>query len=566
MPARLRSQLALVIAVAMAPAGLVAILQAIASANDEIGQREAVFASEMRTAALRERDALQQVRSMLAVVADEAEQAYLETGQCGQALTALAEQRPDLMRLALLDARGRPVCGAIEWQVGADIPDWQQFVADPRPTFVLDPGGAEDGSWDVIALHPTVFLRPEAFGVATEADLRHLRELSMLGTEGRVYGVIDSSGALLAETAGRESSWLPRELSGLLAPVDQSFVASSRAGGERLYVSQPIVDGQLWAVASVPRAGLLDVVGSAAGLTVLGPILLWLIAVVVAYVSIDKLVTRHVAYLSRAASRIGTGDLGAEIRRLDNAPREIRALGDAIRDMAGNLQDRDAEMREALERQKNLILEIHHRVKNNLQMVTSLINIQLRRARSPDEREALRFLEDRVQSLAVVHQHLYGSEELDRIPMDELVRDICERLKISMSPENASVEFRYQLAPLVVDSRIATPVALFLTEAISNVFKHAVPQSGAHEIDVMVRTEGQHFVLEIRNELEHAEPVDTAGPQGLGMRLLRSFTAQLGGDFRKTVDANTFRLTLRAPVDPRSSDATEPAFAKAAVR
>src|SRR5690606_40276830 len=103
--------------------------------------------------------------------------------------------------------------------------------------------------------------------------------------------------------------------------------------------------------------------------------------------------------------------------------------------------DRDLDMRDALERQKNLILEIHHRVKNNLQMVTSLINIQLRRAKSADEREALRFLEDRVQSLAVVHQHLYGSEELDRIPMDELVRDICERLKISMTPVGASVEF-----------------------------------------------------------------------------------------------------------------------------
>ena len=560
MPRRLRSQLALVIAVAMAPAGLVAILQALSGANAEIEQREAVFASEMRATALRERDALQQVRSGLAIAADEAEQSYLETGRCGEALIGLAAQRPDLRRAALLNARGKTVCGATDWDVARDLPRWRGFVADPRATFSLDNDVGGEGAWRAVALHPTVFMRPEAFALAAEFDLAQLRSLAARGSDRRIYGVVDAVGGLVADSAPGGVEWLPRDIAPMLGPVGRSLPGVSARGRERLYITQPLVDGQLWAIASIPRSGLLDVVASTAGLTVLGPILLWLIAVVVAYVSVDKLVTRHVAYLSRTAARIGRGDLDSEIRRLDNAPHEIRALGDSIREMASNLQDRDAGMREALEHQKNLILEIHHRVKNNLQMVTSLINIQLRRAKSSEEREALRFLEDRVQSLAVVHQHLYGSEELDRIPMDELVRDICERLKVSMAPVNAEIEFRYQLAPLVVDSRIATPVALFLTEAVSNVFKHAVPQTGEHAVDVMLRTDGGLFVLEIRNAMQHAAPVvESGGEQRLGMRLLRSFAAQLDGDFRNIVDATSFRLVLTAPVRARGSETAESA-------
>ncbi|HET7410632.1 MAG TPA: histidine kinase dimerization/phosphoacceptor domain -containing protein, partial [Paracoccaceae bacterium] len=413
MPRRLRSQLALVIAVAMAPAGLVAILQALSGANDEIEQRETVFASEMRAAALRERDALQQVRTALATAADEAEEALLATGDCDGVLDRFARERPDLERAALLDARGRVVCGETGWSVTQDLPQWREFVADPEASFILKPEAGEDGSWRVIALHPTVFMRPEAFALAAEIELSQLRAMPTDESGRRVYGVLDDSGVLIAESTPRASGWLPSDPGIMLGNVDMAIADTSRSGVDRLYISQPLVDGQLWAIASVPKAGFLDVVGSTAGLTVLGPILLWMIAVAVAYVSIDKLVTRHVAYLGRAAARIGQGDLGSEIRRLDNAPREIRALGDAIRDMAGNLQDRDSGMRDALENQKNLILEIHHRVKNNLQMVTSLINIQLRRAKSGEERDALRFLEDRVQSLAVVHQHLYGSEELD---------------------------------------------------------------------------------------------------------------------------------------------------------
>src|SRR5690606_23374531 len=224
--------------------------------------------------------------------------------------------------------------------------------------------------WRVVTVHPTVFLRPEAFALAAEVQLTQLRSLSSDASGRRIYGVLDESGALLAESTPYAAGWLPSNPGIMLGNVDMAISDTSRSGNPRLYISQPLVDGQLWAIASVPKAGLLDVVGSTAGLTVLGPILLWMIAVAVAYVSIDKLVTRHVAYLGRAAGRIGRGDLGSEIRRLDNAPREIRALGDAIRDMAGNLQDRDLDMRDALERQKNLILEIHHRVKNNLQMVT----------------------------------------------------------------------------------------------------------------------------------------------------------------------------------------------------
>ena len=420
--------------------------------------------------------------------------------------------------------------------------------------FSLEADAEPGGAWPVVALHPTVFNRDEAFAVAAEVDLLNLRALATGGGGGRIYGVADSRGTLIANSGETDRGWLPRDIDTLLGSFERTVSATSQLGTERLYVTQPLIDGQLWAAASVPKASMLDILFSQDGLTVLAPVLLWLLAVAVAYVSIDKLVTRHIADLHLATARIGRGDLDVEIDSPGSAPVEIRSLGQAIRDMARNLQNRDADLRDMIEHQKSLILEIHHRVKNNLQMVTSLINIQLRRARTPDEREALRFLEDRIQSLALVHHHLYGSEELDRIPLDELVRDICERLRMSMTPVAAHVDFGYELAPLVVDSRIATPVALFLTEAVSNAFKHAVDQTGRHEIGVQLDRSGRYFNLEIRNRLTGGANVeDDADRKRLGMRLLRSFAAQLDGSFEKIVDRESFRLVLTAPVEPRGS-------------
>lgn len=551
---RLRSQLALVIAVAMAPAGIVAILQVLSGANDEIKQREAVFAGEMRATTLRERDALQQVRVALAATADAAEEALLATGECDTVLERFATSEPGLGHLALLDEQGSVVCGAKGWWSAGDLPQWKRFVEGREPLFTLAPEADDEGAWRVVALHPTVFMQPRAFAIAAEITLSEFGTPGFSGEDGRIRGVMSDAGVLVTESTAGAPGWLPSNPTPMLSNVGMVITDSSRRGEERLYITQPLVDGQLWAIASVPKARLIDVVGSAAGLIVLGPVLLWMVAIVVAYVSIDKLVTRHVVYLGRAAGRIGRGDLGSEVRRLDAAPREIRALGDAIRDMAGNLRDRDARMRAALERQKSLILEIHHRVKNNLQMVGSLINIRLRRAKSSEERDALRFLENRVQSLAIIHQHLYGSEELNRVALDELVRDICERLSVSMAPADAIVEFRYRLTPLVVNSRVATPTALFLTEAVSNVFKHAVPETGTHSIDIVLETDDSYFTLEVGNEMTHAVPTETEGGHGLGMRLLRSFASQLDGEYRKSVDAGSFRLSLRAPLAPRRGD------------
>src|SRR5690625_1095066 len=100
----------------MAPAGLVAIIQAVAGANDEIRQREAVFASEVRAAALRERDDLQRVRISLATAAVEAEAALRATGSCHQVLDRFARERADLGGVALLDSAGESACSANDWK------------------------------------------------------------------------------------------------------------------------------------------------------------------------------------------------------------------------------------------------------------------------------------------------------------------------------------------------------------------------------------------------------------------------------------------------------------------
>lgn len=557
---RLRSQLAVIIAAALLPAGVVAVLQAVSAAQKEVDQRRSILEAEAQLLAADERDTLVEIRESLRTIAGQIGRTESRE-ECETALESFTSNHPWLSRAAVFGADGAATCGASSDLTVAGLPEWDEFVRAPRFTIGQSGAGQLTGSSIVTAYHPISGGGSGRIALAAGVRLSYLERVTDITGDGAPLALVSSGNQTLVWNRA-STDWLPDEVDAFTSYLPRSEIVPGEDGVERHYVASPLIPGQIWMITAHEPIHVSDVLLSLQGIAIATPIALWVIAVGVAFVAIDRLVTRHVGYLQRVATRIGRGNLETEIRPLDAAPEEIYRLGEAIRAMAANLSERDGRMQDLLSTQKSLLLEVHHRVKNNLQMISSLMNIQLRRARSDGEREALQLVQDRIYGLALVHQNLYATERLDHVALHMLTGDVCKHFERSLKPAKAIVEYDYDLQDVTVDAALATPVALFLTEALGNVYKHAVRDNAISRIAVRLRACDEAFMLSVENRMTVAEPAVALGttvpggsnsaPSGLGTRLMAGFAQQLSAELDREELDGGFRVALRVPATRRA--------------
>lgn len=191
-----------------------------------------------------------------------------------------------------------------------------------------------------------------------------------------------------------------------------------------------------------------------------------------------------------------------------------------------------AELRASEERKEALLREVHHRVKNNLAMICSLFYLQSTNAK--DDRTTMIFheMENRVHSMALVHETLYGSENLARIDFAEYARMLAEDIIGSYGPA-IPVRLETDLDPVVLSADLALPCGLILNELVSNAFKHGFPDGAKGEIRLSVREEPLGMCMLCVQDNGIGIPVDLriAECKSLGMRLVKSLARQIGASF-----------------------------------
>jgi two-component sensor histidine kinase len=262
------------------------------------------------------------------------------------------------------------------------------------------------------------------------------------------------------------------------------------------------------------------------GIDFLLPIAMILFAWIAIWFATDRQVTQWIAYLRRIAIAYRSGHY--TIRPdLADAPTEFKQLGEAMSEMAGGIQDRDRRLRESVNLKTTLIREIHHRVKNNLQIVMSLLSIQANQVKDVHAREALMQAQMRINALALVHRILNELEDQSTLDLKQLLDELSRQIAEGMG-DTRHVRVDVDVPHMVVASGIAVALALFTVEALTNIFKHAFPLQSRGVIRVKLAPAGAgRLRLSIADD-GIGFSMDETG-KSVGSRLIRTFGAQLGG-------------------------------------
>jgi two-component system, sensor histidine kinase PdtaS len=195
------------------------------------------------------------------------------------------------------------------------------------------------------------------------------------------------------------------------------------------------------------------------------------------------------------------------------------------------------------------IREIHHRVKNNLQTIASLLRLQGRRLRSPEARGALAESERRIRSIAIVHETL-SREAGDVVAFNEIVRPLARLVEETSSSDDHTIRFHVEGDAGELPGEVATPLAVVLNELMQNAVDHAFPEGTRDaRVDVMLGRDDGHVEVEVRdNGAGLPEQFTLDGSRGLGLSIVQALvTSELQGSIEMHDEGGT-SVRVRVPV------------------
>jgi PAS domain S-box-containing protein len=191
----------------------------------------------------------------------------------------------------------------------------------------------------------------------------------------------------------------------------------------------------------------------------------------------------------------------------------------------------EEQIKASLEEKVVLLKEIHHRVKNNLQVISSLLYLQNAKTKSSRVRDILQDSQNRVKSMALIHEKLYQAKDLAHVDLAEYVRNLTGYLGRLYTAQASNVQLKVKVDNVFLGIDTAMPCGLIINELVSNSFKHAFPNSRSGQIAVELQADQERdFVLYVRdNGVGFPTSVDFRSTSSLGLQLVNTLVRQLNG-------------------------------------
>lgn len=378
------------------------------------------------------------------------------------------------------------------------------------------PMGRFDGA--MAAIIPLSSLQPDV----ADPALPDGAEAALTDGQGNI--LISTDAAAFALKKGRLDGWVSRVRDGDATAA--LFEADTVRGEHRVYSGAALAGRDVYVVLSAPAPGLW----SWAVLNPIGNLLLplgaWLTAFAAVMLVSERIVVRWLDYLERIAAIYARGRFNVRPVQAVHAPTEIRVLADTLDDLAETISTRDKALLDSLTEKDALMREIHHRVKNNLQIISSLLSMQQRALKDEPAKAAVGDTRQRIAALALIYRTLYQSDDLRYADARVFLGDLVGQLVAGEALRGPLVTSSVEADSLIIDPDKLAPLALWLVEAVSNAQKHAFARRGGH-LQVRFKVDGDTSVLEVEDD---GPGVSDDLAQGVGRTLMGAFAKQLRGE------------------------------------
>jgi two-component sensor histidine kinase len=480
---------------------------------------------------------------------------------CTQRLHDMTRRLPGYANLIRFDAIGRVVCSAESvaadperrrraWFARLPSETTMTVVSRPGVEYAREPAilaavraSRPDGGFDgaLAAVIPLSSLQPE------------LDDPSL--PQGAEVAITDRSGHVLSATRAKAfprlpAAWTEKALTGKGAMA----YARDSEGRSRVFSIAPLVGDQLFVVLSAPSQGLLSWarLNPLSGLVF--PLLGFLMALATVMLVTEQAVIRWIAYLQRVAAIYARGRFTVRPLAAERAPPEIRDLAETLDAMAATIVARDRSLHESLAHKDGLMREIHHRVKNNLQVISSLLSMQERSLNDPAARQAMSDTRQRITALALIYRALYQGPDLKRVDLGPFLEELTAQLLVGEMSPHPTIATEMHADPLIIDPDKLAPLALFSVEAITNAQKHGLSaHGGLLRVEFSVMGPEAELIISDDGGTSRGTPgtpPEAVERKGVGRTLMTAFARQLRG--KVSVEANeigglTARLTFPTP-------------------
>ena len=227
----------------------------------------------------------------------------------------------------------------------------------------------------------------------------------------------------------------------------------------------------------------------------------------------------------------------------DNHVNSVQVVSRDITD----IKETQIKLEQALKDKDMLMKEIYHRVKNNLMVISSLLNLQSRYIKDEEARGIFKESQDRAHSMALIHERLYRSKDLKHMDFGDYIRTLAMDLFRTYMADPARVQLELEVEDVMIDINTAIPLGLIINELVSNSMKHAFPNTKSGKIRVEFKEDSNHCILEVSDTgVGFPSDIELGKTDSLGLQLVTSLTQQINGELElERSPGTTFRITFK---------------------
>ncbi|MBV7409028.1 MULTISPECIES: sensor histidine kinase [Roseobacteraceae] len=541
---------------ALFPLGAIALWQTNEVVTATIQLSEEIVLSETERAAANERRLLERGRgaaeglaALLGPVADDA-------AQCSDMMARFVSRQDTFVFAGFIDRTGMMECASngVTFDF-ADDPSFARALEQEGQIFEVNLSGVATGESVVIISNP-VKIEGRFAGFVSLSLPHEAANPLIAGDSGFDHVTINRSGRVLFSTNDLSSAG--QLLPANVAPTDfiqrdgDTFIARAIDGRERLFAISSIIPDEVVVVGSWPTGRSIDSIGTLpVWVPLLFPILMWFAGLAVAFLGLHRLVIRHIYALRSAMRRFALGERDEPKLQFVDPPAEFEVLETSFNRMVQSLVRAERQAEQDLDEKTILLREIHHRVKNNLQLIASIMNMHARAAKTPETRALLSQLQQRVRGLATVHQTMNTNSDETSIDARKLIQRLVNELIPMANGLKRKIQTTTDVASVQLGQDQAVTLSMLAAEALTNAVKYIdAPMDDVLTLEITLEELGERMLrFTITNTVGAGSNESPAlmESSGIGTRLIRAFVAQLDGEEDREVSDTHFKYVVTFP-------------------